>query len=151
MIKGGFHDRRPYISGLLLFPAVKPGPVGCRFLVDTGADRTLIVPSTYEPDFWYQDFRSFPPADSMGFGGDLEGRIVPTKLLLRHDDGRLQQIGLDVEIARRVPAIEHLPSILGRDVTDLFRLVVDRSVNLVCLETPGDATKYDDWPDEGGG
>ena len=60
MIRGGFNNRRPLTSGLLLFPGLEPTPVSCRFLVDTGADRTLIVPSDYESDgFRYQDFRSF--------------------------------------------------------------------------------------------
>jgi hypothetical protein len=148
MIKGGFNDRRPHISGLLLFPAVKAGVVSCRFLLDTGADRTLVVPVDYESDgFRYQDFRRFPPADSMGFGGELEGRLVEAKLLLRHADGAYQQIAVEVEIAKPAPAIERLPSILGRDVADLFRLVVDRSVNLVCLDVPG-ASVNGAWPDE---
>ncbi len=148
MVKGGFNDRRPHISGLLFFPTVKAGYVSCRFLVDTGADRTLVVPADYETDgFRYSDFRTFQASDSTGYGGELAGRLVGAKILLRHDNGTYQQIAIEVEVARPVRAIERLPSILGRDVTDLFRLVVDRSVNLVCLDTPA-ASIGDAWPDE---
>lgn len=149
MIRGGFNRTRPHISGLLLFPGLKPTPVTCRFLVDTGADRTLVTPSDYESDgFRYQDFRTFPAADSRGVGGLLEGRLVQARLLLRNDDGTLQQIGVEVEVARPTPQIEALPSLLGRDVTDLFRLTVDRTVNLVALDDPEDPSARDDWPDE---
>lgn len=149
MIRGGFNSRRPLISGLLLFSEVGTSPVSCRFLVDTGADRTLVVPSDYEHDgYSYQDFRDYPLADSRGVGGVLEGRIVPARMLLRKDDGSLQQIRLDVEVARPTPDVERIPSLLGRDVTDLFRLVVDRTVNLVALEDAADAAAFDAWPDE---
>lgn len=149
MIRGAFNRRRPHISGLVLFHELQDRQVSARFLVDTGADRSLLAASDYElGGLAYRDFAGYPPANSTGYGGGIVGKIVAVKLLLRHADGRYQQIGLEIEVVRRSARNEGLPSILGRDVTDLFRLTIDRSVNLVELDLAAAPGSFDSWPYE---
>lgn len=153
MISGRFIMSRPTISGLLLFPRIsrldKEPLVAVSFVVDTGADATLVLPADYEAvGMLYRDFRSYPLSYPSGYGGSMEARNVPTALFLRHDDGRYDRISLEAEIAKPDPRNEDLPSVLGRDALDLFRLVIDRSVSLVCLNAAKGPIDSDHWPDE---
>jgi hypothetical protein len=151
MIRGGFNAGRPHLQGVLLFPdAARPTrTITTWFLVDTGADRSLVAPADYEKlGYGYADFRRFPEADSVGYGGHITAKTVPAKLLLRDESGAYVQLALEVEVVQPGRENELLPSILGRDVTDLFRLVVDRSVNLVALVDPEGDASPSIWPDE---
>lgn len=151
MIRGGFNAGRPHLKGALVFPEIKrrAGMVTTWFLVDTGADRSLVAPADYEKvGYQFSDFRGFPDADSLGYGGRIAAKIVPAKLLLEDDDGTYVQLALEIEIVRPATEIDLLQSIMGRDVTDLFRLVVDRSVSLVALDDPKGERSPEVWPDE---
>ncbi len=109
--------------------------VAARFLVDTGADRSLIVPGDYESHrYVFDDFRSAQDVDLRGFGGSLHAKLVLAKLILVDESGKHTQLGLEIEVAGPAPEIRGLPSVMGRDVIDNFRLIIDRSVSLVALD-----------------
>jgi hypothetical protein len=56
MIRGIFHAGRPHVSGLLVFPGLCGlDDVPVNFVVDSGADRSLIAPSEYADYFSYAD------------------------------------------------------------------------------------------------
>lgn len=136
MIRGEFNGNRPLMSGLLLF-SFSSTYVKAKFLVDSGADVSLVSADDYlRAGFRYDDFRTYPAATSSGFGGAIQARRVPAKLFLfDHDAETVRQLALEIEVVRPpLPTDGRLPSIIGRDVTDLFRLVIDRSIDLVALD-----------------
>jgi len=147
MIYGRFFRSRPTIRGLLLFsPLGAPIPVD--FVVDTGADVTLIAPTDYATHrVRYSEIQGID-IQSAGYGGRIEAKLAQAALYLRDEAGRYIRILLEAEFSRPDPANEGLPSVLGRDVLDLFRLTVDRSVNLVCLDAASGSTDEIRWPDE---
>jgi hypothetical protein len=154
MIRGGFLQSRPYIAAVMLPPEVSRHgeALAIWLLVDTGADRSLISPADYEKlGYTYGDFRAYADVEPRGYGGVIRAKAVPAKLLLRDDGGLFLQLAIDVDVVRPDPAVEGLPSILGRDVTDLFRLIIDRSVNLVALDDPEGERSPEVWPDEANG
>ncbi len=151
MIRGRYVLGRPQISGLLQFatiPKFAKSLVSVRFLMDTGADATLVQPVDYEPSgLRYRVFDGFPLAKSTrGFGGKIGARSVPAALYLRHEDGHYDRISLTVDVARPTEKSEGLPSVLGRDVLDLYELIMDRSRGVITLEPAQGPT--DPWPDE---
>jgi hypothetical protein len=80
MIRGIFHAGRPHVSGLLVFPGLcglDDAPVN--FVVDSGADRSLIAPSEYADYFSYADATRYPLSDSSGFGGGIVAHLVPAR------------------------------------------------------------------------
>jgi hypothetical protein len=146
MIRGRFIARRPTIDGLVSF-GFTDALLDVRFLVDTGADVTLLDSVAYHrAGLVYDDFRQFPDATSSGFGGRIEARRVPARLrLLDADASSIITIVIELEVLNAARAsstsldpVPALPSVLGRDVTDLFRLTIDRSMNHVTLEPRGD-------------
>jgi hypothetical protein len=151
MIGGRYVLGRPLVSGLLQFatvPKFEQALVSVRFLIDSGADATLVQPVDYEPEGpTYAALRKFPLAEATrGFGGVIEARRVPVALYLRHEDGHYDRIELEAEIAKPAPESEGLPSVLGRDVIDLYKLTMDRSHGFIGLESADGQT--DPWPDE---
>ena len=79
--------------------------------------------------------------------GSFSARLVPAKLILLTTTGTPVQIGVEIEVARRTAEHIGLPSVIGRDVLDLFRLTIDRSTGLVALtDAQGDLTSGR-WPD----
>jgi predicted aspartyl protease len=141
----GYYDGndRPFIDGVVFLPdnsRLKTKPLlPISFLIDTGADRTLIVPSDYEQrNVKYSDFKNFELSYPGGFGGRFEARLVKCTLILIVD-GVEKQATVRAEIACPGPAFEEPPpppSVLGRDVLDLFRLTIHRSTAHVHLDLP---------------
>ena len=118
------------------------------FVVDTGADATLIAPTDFDAQGVRYSQIQGTETESSGYGGKITAKRCPATLYLRDDSGRHMRIILEAEFGKPHPANEGLPSVLGRDVIDLFRLVVDRSVNLVCLDAATGSTEGKHWPDE---
>jgi hypothetical protein len=149
-IRGEFADGRPQMQGRLLFANPQIVVEDCTFVLDTGADRTLWMPGAEDvrAGVDYRRFAEFPPSSTTGFGGSFIARIVPATLLLISASGEASaQVILELEVVRRTPDLIDLPSVLGRDVLDLFRLTIDRSTGLIALtDAEGDVTS-DRWPD----
>lgn len=98
------------------------------FLLDTGADRTVLNAavmaklglSTHEPE-----------EEISGLGGITGSVIIETKLNLQRDDG------MAVIFTSRFTAVTDPTAldfcILGRDILDLFSIILDRAGDVVCL------------------
>ncbi len=84
----------------------------------------------------YRLFDDYPIANVAGFGGAFSARNVPVTLFFRTDDAPFH-LPLTIELARPSAQTYGLPSVLGRDVIDLFRLTIDRSVDLIALTDAG--------------
>lgn len=140
MIRGRFNGYgQAEVDASLLLPGVpRLGGEKHRFfiplIIDTGADRTILVPD-YEP-YEYADFSSYPTDYPGGYGGLIAVRCVPVQIELENQDGRFDRLNRTIEIASPESVSPGLPSAMGRDVLDLYRLTIDKSVNLVSLERP---------------
>ena len=117
---------RPVIEANL--PAADGSLRRVPFLVDTGADRTVLSAGAVQ-------LLGLPPvgeAPSLeGVGGRVTAFLVDPVLHLPLHDGRTAVIrGPFIAVAD--PAILDM-NVLGRDVTNQFALIVDRPGNVVCL------------------
>ena len=98
------------------------------FLVDTGADRTVLSAALLSG----LHLPTFVPQDRLGgVGGLAESVIVKTQICFSRETGsKVVFRGLYAAI----PQLEMLDiSVLGRDVTGLFAVIVDQPRNVVYL------------------
>jgi hypothetical protein len=117
---------RPVIRGKVLAANSSWSPV--EFLVDTGADRTVFSAAALEA-------LHLPHAAEStaleGIGGRAESVTVATAIALRDERGG------DVLFRGTFAAFTHDSaldmSVLGRDILNLFALIVDRPQSVVCL------------------
>jgi predicted aspartyl protease len=98
-----------------------------RFLVDTGADRTVISADVFAR-------LGMPPIESdeqiCGIGGEVATVVVQTQIRFDNDEnGRMTLSGRFAAATDK----RTLESILGRDITDMFALLVDRPGDRVVL------------------
>ena len=102
-------------------------------MVDTGADSTSIAMRDWQHG--PLRFADFGPAVQTitGYGGVLAVPVEPALLSIEHRDGTVNQISLDVEIAP--PGGGAVPSILGRDVLERYRLTFSPRERILTLET----------------
>jgi len=117
---------RPVIRGEVM--AIDGSWVSVPFLVDTGADRTVFSAATLAA-------LQFPPSTTHerlgGLGGVVASVIIDTQVRLAHErDKRLLFRGRYAAVTE-LEALDF--SVLGRDVTGLFAVIVDKPSNLVCL------------------
>ncbi len=98
------------------------------FLLDTGADRTVISASVL-------DELALPfvqPDDRIGgVGGLVDSVNVKTQIRLTRDDGQWATLRGDYAACLHHDALDI--SVLGRDVLDLFAVIVDRAADRVVL------------------
>jgi hypothetical protein len=98
------------------------------FLVDTGADRTVLAAATLS-------LLGLTPIASTngvaGLGGKAPSVVVATEIRLRREEGNLVVFRGEFAGVTDIEALDM--SVLGRDVTGLFAAIVDRPGNAVCL------------------
>ena len=111
-----------------------------RFVVDTGADRTLI--GYDDAKRLGVDYRRYRPEDSvrtLGIAGSLRTYDEEGWLVLRSVDDGEHTFGVALSVAEKNPD-GWVPSLLGRDILDRFDLFVSRRRNVLTLTRPLD------WP-----
>jgi len=118
---------RPVIHGQIL--AGNGVWVSAPFLVDTGADRTVFSATIFA------ELHLQPIAVQErlgGLGGIAMSVAVETQIRFRREAGRGPVVFRGQYAA--VTALEALDiSVLGRDITGLFAVIVDQPGNVVCL------------------
>lgn len=97
-------------------------------LVDTGADRTVLCAAVL-------DLLNLPqkgPGDQLGgVGGDAECVIVETAIRMTSDAGEKVILRSDYAAFPHVETLD--TSVLGRDILNLFALIVDYGADEICL------------------
>jgi hypothetical protein len=93
------------------------------FLVDTGADSTVLMPVD-AGRLGVEYGRLSETTKSTGMGGESEDFVEQAQLVFRDDSDVLYVYDVALVIARPRPKIDILPSLLGRDVIDRWRLIV---------------------------
>jgi len=141
MIRGYFDDRLnspPYVTGFIDIPAIGVVGMQVEFLIDTGADTSLIgnydanrISERFDADL--ANLREGQP--SYGLGGVTEMRTADATLRL--DDFTKN---LRVDILEPSPDGQfYVPSLLGRDVLAHFALFVEERTRKVLLLEPDEA------------
>ncbi len=98
------------------------------FLVDTGADRTVFDARTLGK-------LGLPALASeeeiSGLGGLTGSVMIETKLNLPRDDGASVSFTSSFTAVTNPTALDLC--VLGRDIMDLFAVIIDRPGNIICL------------------
>src|SRR5262249_5717275 len=98
------------------------------FLADTGADRTVLCAEILRK----LGLPTLPaPKPLGGVGGPAATVLVDTAIELRRDEGGIAVFRGQFAAFTVLEALDM--SVLGRDMTNLFTLIVDRPRELVCL------------------
>ena len=117
---------RPVIRGDIL--AADGDWKAAEFLVDTGADRTVLsAPLLAKLNLAAIDTRE----DISGLGGAADSVIVETQIQFEREGGRQAIFRGHYAAVTEVTALDI--SVLGRDVMDLFTVIVDKPSDVVCM------------------
>jgi hypothetical protein len=126
MIRGRFGDTSgaPYVEAHVSFTRLAVRGL-VSFLVDTGADGTVFMPA--DSIKMGIDFANLvDPTISEGIGGQSEG--FNERAVLTFSDRRfIYSYVLKVEIPKPTRHNQRFPSLLGRDILDCWRFVMDSS------------------------
>jgi len=117
---------RPVIVTEVLRPEGTWWPV--EFLVDTGADRTVISAGVLnELGLLY----TLPVDRIGGVGGFVDSVDVTTQIRLERDDGQWVTLRGTYAACLQSEALDM--SVLGRDILNIFAVIVDRAADRVLL------------------
>src|SRR5438105_1379784 len=98
------------------------------FLVDTGADRTVLSADVLAA----LGLATLPAEDRLGgLGGVVDSALVQTTIRL--PDGRTGKVTFQGQFAAVSDAEALDMSVLGRDITGLFAVIVDLPAGVVCM------------------
>lgn len=117
---------RPVIRGEIL--AGDGSWVKALFLVDSGADRTVFSADVMEA----LQLQAIDSADRLsGAGGVVDSVVVEAQIRLTHDRNGKAIFKGQFAGFTDLEALDM--SVLGRDILNLFALIVDRQGDTVCL------------------
>jgi hypothetical protein len=141
MIRGHLASRggavkRPYVYGYVTIPSLQvEGDV--EFLVDTGADTTLLAP--YDALALGIDVTRLPPGlPTRGVGGTAPTATVQATLILDSSTFSLTLRILAPQGRQQQHALAYIPSLLGRDIISHFALFFEERSDRVLLLEPGE-------------
>jgi hypothetical protein len=98
------------------------------FLVDTGADRTVFSATALKRSKLPQ----LPPDIPIGgFGGVTETVLIEAQFRFARDDGGKALFRGQFAACTQIESLEM--SVLGRDVLDMFALIVDRRADVIAI------------------
>ncbi len=141
MIRGFFRAeadrRRPFVSGWLEVPSLRcSGEVA--FLVDTGADSTVLAPR--DAALLGIDPSLLPPGPaSTGVGGRMQTAHAQASITLDHLRYDFPLRILTPATRTQRSALARIPSLLGRDVLAHFALFLEQRTSRVVLLEPHEA------------
>jgi len=138
MIRGYFSlrsgNKRPFVTCSVEFPSTtRPRrQMVTQFLIDTGADRTILAPGDAEklPGLGIVPQRLPAGPSSTGIGGRVGRRIIDAIL-------KLDSVAIPLALAILATPTEsvspNIPSIMGRDILGQFALFIEERTNRVLL------------------
>jgi predicted aspartyl protease len=143
MIRGFLREeagrRRPFVSAVLEIPSLQCwGDLA--FLVDTGADGTLLSPR--DAALLGIDERSLPAGPpSTGIGGRVATVHVQATIILNHLSYDVPLRILAPRTARQRNDLARIPSLLGRDVLAHLALYIEERSRRVLLLEPAEVSR----------
>ena len=143
MIRGYFeaigNSKLPYVNAVVQFLG-RPRALSVSFLLDTGADRTVLAPAVLQ-DFGVtlaEQPRGMPVS---GVGGAVATRTVEVSITLGNITSHIAAVVLEFVAAGEGFAVRGvgLPSLLGHDVLDRFAVIIDPARDRLLLLEPHEA------------
>lgn len=134
MLAGRFGNTsgRPYIEGRLYFPRLKIQS-DISFIVDTGADHSLLMPlDGRRMNLEYNNLGG--NKETVGIGGLTNNYIEPAMVVFTDPGLQLYVYNIDLTIASHDDGIRDIPSLLGRDILDRWRMTYDPSQKNLTFE-----------------
>lgn len=106
------------------------------FLFDTGASISVVHPADAGriPINFARDFANGHIVNVEGVGGIIREYSEPTFVLLRHDDGVVDRVHIQMSFAPATNYNQDFPSLLGMDVIRHYKFTYHLADNLVSLE-----------------
>ena len=142
MLRGRFGNTsgRPFIAGRLVIPRLGLYS-DISFLVDTGADGTvLLVDDALKMRVDYSKLK-LGDHDSIGISGTTRHYVEPAIVTFEEAGRRLHVYEIDLRITPNNPKLRRVPSLLGRDVLDRWRMSYNPSKGRVNFQViSADAT-----------
>ncbi len=142
MIKGRFGDTtgRPCVEGKVIIPQLSlSGNVS--FIFDTGADQSLLMP--LDAQRFGVDYDQLNDKEtSLGIGGASEN-YIETALMVFADDNQLYIYSIKLGISTPSEEIMDIPSLLGRDIIDKWRVTYDKSQSEFTAEVVASDVRLD--------
>ncbi len=143
MIQGFFdpHSTRPVpkVRVSLFLPGISTDDAHVDFLLDTGASTTCLHPRDARavgisaarlllPDRWPRQ------RSAAGIGGSSLYYLVPAHYAFEHDNGQWEIHEGEILVAQLQPANERLPSLLGWNILQRFRITAEWASRQITLE-----------------
>ena len=118
----------PYLEAHIFFPRLSVRGL-VSFLVDTGADGAIFMPTDSKKlGIRFQSLRT--PTVTAGIGGSA--RCFTEQVVLSFSDSKFVYSYLfPVDLAEPSISNQRIPSLLGRDILNRWRFVLEPSRNLV--------------------
>lgn len=104
--------------------------ISVRFLIDTGADRTVLSADVFKRLNLDSDAAK---QNLQGVGGQVQCVTVPLTLRMQRENGHW--VTFDGQFAAFTDPAALDMSVLGRDITNMFALIVDRPQDAVFMIT----------------
>ena len=129
----GATTNSPYFEARISIPKLNvSGHVS--FLLDTGADTTTLMPADgVRLGLPWDDLSKGNPMPATGIGGQTEVFVAPASVTFRTED-ELYGYSVPVCIVPKAPDRMHMPSLLGRDIVNQWRLAYDNPGNVLTAE-----------------
>ena len=125
MIIGRFGDTsgRPFMEGRLILPRLNiQGNIS--FLMDTGADSSVVMPGDAKRlGVLYDTLEG--DRECSGIGGTVHSFVEQAILVFTDPNVMLYGYDLQIDIMPDGPEMDEVPSLLGRDVLDRWRITYD--------------------------
>lgn len=122
----------PYVRAVITIPSTGKS-VNASFLIDTGADMTVIHPQDGLRLFSESEIDSIPnPIEVGGAGHGRRYYPIDAELSFLHDHGEVQMVAITAYIAEATNNVT-TESLLGRDVLGSFIMNFDQAGEVVTL------------------
>ena len=141
MFSGRFGETsgRPYIEAQVILPRLKMSS-GVSFIVDTGADQTVLMPlDAVRLGIHYRRLRRGP--NLFGMGGSCKSYRESALIVFSENNRRLILYEIEIGIIEKRKEFMRTRSLLGRDILDRLRMDYDASKGVITFKAvSADAT-----------
>jgi hypothetical protein len=133
---------RPYIEGRLVFPGLGNLTANVSFLVDTGADVTTLMPA--DGVVVGVDYSQLTTKREIGgMGGISVNYMEPALAVFSEEAVALHCYVVQVCMVPPRPEMMQVPSLLGRDILDRWRMVYSPTEGELAFEVKGSDLSVD--------
>jgi predicted aspartyl protease len=144
MLRGQYDAAgRPYIEAFLRIPSL--GVEGLvTFLIDTGADSTVLFPGDAKRlNISESDLSECDRDHSLGTSGPSCDYVVPAVLIVTEENGVSHAYSIELRIPEYDPELMIIPSLIGRDVLNHLSMTFDPTNKILEAEVRSSDRRFD--------